>query len=198
MWFTAAIWEEQPDHRMVIFISVSGWMWTWSSPELGALLPLRPLGVRTCSLPCCDYPHIHLLSTPRAGTRIKDWTPFTVALAQEQSPGCWQKRLIGSWKGWGVEGLGSSAYGAGQELKWGWGTVELQWPAWWPEQHEFWKVMRPCLCGMCMIKGDERGELGSLKGLAGRGRQEQDPKGPGHAGVCAKMMVVLPWEKSYK
>ena len=49
-----------------------------------------------------------------------------------------------------------------------------------------------------MVKGDERGELGSLKGWAGRGRQEQDPKGPGHAGVCAKMMVVLPWEKSYK
>ena len=122
MWFTAAIQEEQPDHRMVIFFSLLGWMWTWSSPGLGAPLPLRPLGVRACSLPCRDYPHIHLLSTPQAGTRIKDWTPFTVAPAREESPGCWQERLIGSgrageWKGWVVEGLGSSAYGAGQELK---------------------------------------------------------------------------------
>lgn len=49
-----------------------------------------------------------------------------------------------------------------------------------------------------MFKGDERAELGSLKGLTRRGRQEQDPKGPGHTGVCTKMMVVLPWEKSYK
>lgn len=37
--------------------------------------------------------------------------------------------------------------------------------------------MRPCLCGMYIVKGGEKGELGSLKRLTRRGRQEQDPKG---------------------
>lgn len=60
------------------------------------------------------------------------------------------------------------------------------------------KSHETCLCGMCMFKGDERAELGSLKGLTRRGRQEQDPKGPGHTGVCTKNDGGTPWEKSYK
>lgn len=115
----------------------------------------------------------------------KGLTLFTVASAQEESPGFWQKWLIGSWEGWAAVQLGLD-----RNESEGWGTVEVQWPAWWEEQHECWKVMRPCLCGMYKGKGNERGELGSQKLLTGRGGQEQGPKSPGHPGGCPKMMVV--------